>query len=55
MSYKDYLKQRIVELESKVAKDQEELKEIQKELNRLKLAEFEEEMATENTQQFLKG
>lgn len=55
MSYKDYLKQRIQELESRVANDKQELDEIQKELNKLRLAEFEEDLANESTQQFLKG
>lgn len=55
MSYKDYLKQRIRELESRVANDKQELDEIQKELNKLRLAEFEEDLTNESTQQFLKG
>ena len=55
MSYKDYLKQKITELEQTISKTSEEKEKIQVELNKLKLAEFEEDMATESNQQLLKG
>ena len=55
MAYKDFLKQKIKELEQKIASSEEEKTIIQAELNKLRLAEFEEEMATESNQQLLKG
>ena len=55
MAYKDFLKQKIKELEQKIASSEEEKKEVQAELNKLRLAEFEEDMATESNQQLLKG
>ena len=55
MAYKDFLKQKIKELEQKIASSEEEKTVIQTELNKLRLAEFEEEMATESNQQLLKG
>ena len=55
MAYKDFLKQKINELEQKIASSEEEKNVIQAELNKLRLAEFEEDMATEGNQQLLKG
>ena len=55
MAYKDFLKQKIKELEQKIASSEEEKTVIQAELNKLRLAEFEEDMATESNQQLLKG
>ena len=55
MAYKDYLKQKIKELEEKIASSTEEKNAIQKELNRLRLSEFEEDMREESSQQLLKG
>jgi len=55
MSYKDYLNKRITDLEQTISKTSEEKEKIQLELNKLKLAEFEEDMATESNQQLLKG
>ena len=55
MAYKDFLKQKIKELEQKIASSEEEKTVIQTELNKLRLAEFEEDMATESNQQLLKG
>jgi hypothetical protein len=55
MAYKDFLKQKIKELEQKIAGSEEEKKAVQAELNKLRLAEFEEDMATESNQQLLKG
>ena len=55
MAYKDFLKQKINELEQKIASSTEEKSVIEAELNKLRLAEFEEEMASENNQQLLKG
>ena len=55
MSYKEYLNKRIKELEQTMSKTSEEKEKVQVELNKLKLAEFEEDMATESDQQLLKG
>lgn len=55
MAYKDYLKQKIKELEEKIASSTEEKNAIQEELNRLRLSEFEEDMREESSQQLLKG
>ena len=55
MSYKDYLNKRIKDLEQTMSKTSEEKEKVQLELNKLKLAEFEEDMATESNQQLLKG
>jgi len=55
MAYKDFLKQKINELEQKIASSTEEKSVIETELNKLRLAEFEEEMASESNQQLLKG
>lgn len=54
-SYKDLLKRKILELEEKISVSTSDKKELEDELRRLQLAEFEEEMATENTQSLLKG
>jgi regulator of replication initiation timing len=55
MAYKDFLKQKIKELEEKIVSSTEEKNAVQLELNKLRLAEFEEDMATESNQQLLKG
>ena len=55
MAYKDFLKQKIKELEEKIVSSTEEKSVIETELNKLRLAEFEEDMATESNQQLLKG
>ncbi len=55
MSYKEYLNKRIKDLEQTMSKTSEEKEKVQVELNKLKLAEFEEDMATESNQQLLKG
>ncbi len=55
MSYKEYLNKRIKELEQTMSKTSEEKEKVEVELNKLKLAEFEEDMATESDQQLLKG
>ena len=49
------LKQKIKELEEKIVSSTEEKSVIEAELNKLRLAEFEEDMATESNQQLLKG
>lgn len=55
MRYKEILKRQIRELEQKIAEDQGEKAELEKQLNKLKLAEFEEDLREENGQQLLKG
>ncbi len=55
MSYRDILKKQIAELEQKIQLAKGEKTELEKQLNKLKVAEFEEDMATESTQTLLKG
>jgi len=55
MSYRDILKKQIAELEQKIQSAQGEKSELENQLNKLKVAEFEEDMATESTQTLLKG
>lgn len=55
MAYKDFLKQKIKELEEKIVSSTEEKSVIEAELNKLRLAEFEEDMREESSQQLLKG
>ena len=55
MSYKDYLNQKIQELEKRIVYSAEEKRAIEEELNKLKIAEFEEDMREESSQQLLKG
>jgi len=55
MSYKEYLNKRIRDLEQTMSKTSEEKEKVEVELNKLKLAEFEEDMATESDQKLLKG
>jgi hypothetical protein len=55
MSYRDELKTKIRELEKKIAKDETEKLQLEIELNKLKLAEFEEDMKESNEQKLLKG
>ena len=55
MSYKNYLQERIKNLKEKIDNNQGEVESIKKELQRLEMASFEEDMANESTQQLLKG
>jgi len=55
MSYRNHLLQKIAELEEKISKDSSEKKILEKELNQLKLAEFEEDMRESPNQHLLKG
>ena len=54
-SYRTYLKNRIRELEDEIRNSSKEKRELELNLQKLKLAEFEEEMREENPQQLLKG
>ncbi len=55
MSYKDELKIKIRELEERIARERGEKLELEMQLNKLQLAEFEEDMKETQNQQFLKG
>ena len=55
MSYRDELKSKIRDLEKKIAKDETEKLQLEIELNKLKLAEFEEDMKESHEQRLLKG
>lgn len=55
MSHKDELKRQIRELEEKIARDEGAKLQLQTELNRLKLAEFEEDLRESDNRQLLKG
>lgn len=55
MSYKEILHRQIKELEEKIAQAQGDKAELQNQLNRLKISEFEEDLREENGQQLLKG
>lgn len=54
MTYKQILQKQIRELEEKIASSQGEKAELQKQLQRLQLSEFEEDERTDN-KQLLKG
>lgn len=55
MSYRDLLREKINKLELIIANSAEEKRAVEEELNKLRLAEFEEDMRNESTQQLLKG
>ena len=55
MSYRDELKRKILELEKQIASDRDKKWELESELNKLQIAEFEEEMRESNDQHLLKG
>ena len=54
-SYKRLLKQQIKELEIYINQSTEKKEDLQRELTKLKMAEFEEDMKEESSQQLLKG
>jgi hypothetical protein len=54
-SYKKLLKQQIKELEIHIEQSTEKKEDLQRELTKLKIAEFEEDMREESSQQLLKG
>jgi cell division protein FtsL len=54
-SYKRLLKQQIKELEIHIEQSTEKKEDLQRELNKLKIAEFEEDMREDSSQQLLKG
>ena len=55
MSYKDELKRKIRDLEEKIARDEGEKLELEVQLNKLRLTEFEEDLKEQQNQQLLKG
>jgi hypothetical protein len=55
MSYRELLIKKIQALEEKILEAQNDKLELEKELNRLKIAEFEEEMRESNENRLLKG
>ncbi len=55
MSYRNLLLKQIAELEQKIATDSADKAELEKQLLKLKLSEFEEDMRESTEQKFLKG
>ena len=55
MSYKDELKRKIRDLEEKIARDEGEKLELEVQLNKLRLTEFEEDLKEQQNQKLLKG
>ena len=55
MSYKDELKAKIREIQKRMAEDESEKLELEIQLNKLQLAEFEEDMKETQNQKLLKG
>ena len=54
-SYKEMLKQQIQELENNIEQSFERKEELQAKLSKLRIAEFEEDMREDSSQQLLKG
>ena len=54
-SYKKLLKQQIQELENNIEQSFEKKEELQAKLSKLRIAEFEEDMREDSSQQLLKG
>lgn len=55
MSYREILQKQIKELEDRINNQQSEKAVLEKQLSKLKLAEFEEELGESHNQQLLKG
>jgi hypothetical protein len=55
MSYRELLNKQILELEERIARDSADKEELQRQLNKLKISEFEEEMREGADQRLLKG
>lgn len=55
MTYKNQLKNRIAELKKEIEEDKGQIEALKKELKRLEMAEFEEDLSEESSQQLLKG
>jgi len=54
-SYRQLLRKQITELEDRIRQDQDNKEILEKELNKLKIAEWEEEASEYTDQQLLKG
>jgi uncharacterized coiled-coil DUF342 family protein len=55
MSYRNELKKRIEELTQEISEDKGQIEALKKELKRLEMAEFEEDLSEDSSQQLLKG
>jgi cell division protein FtsL len=55
MSYRNELKKRIEELNQEISEDKGQVEALKKELKKLELAEFEEDLSEDSSQQLLKG
>jgi uncharacterized coiled-coil DUF342 family protein len=55
MSYRNELKNRIEELKQEISEDKGQIEALKKELKRLEMAEFEEDLSEDSSQQLLKG
>ena len=55
MSYRNELKKRIEELNQEISEDKGQIEALKKELKRLEMAEFEEDLSENSSQQLLKG
>jgi predicted RNase H-like nuclease (RuvC/YqgF family) len=55
MSYRNELKKRIEELNQEISEDKGQVEALKKELKKLEMAEFEEDLSEDSSQQLLKG
>jgi peptidoglycan hydrolase CwlO-like protein len=55
MSYRNELKKRIEELNQEISEDKGQIEALKKELKKLEMAEFEEDLSEDSSQQLLKG
>ena len=55
MTYRNQLKKRIEELKQEISEDRGQIEALKKELKRLEMAEFEEDLSEDSSQQLLKG
>ncbi len=55
MSYRNELKKRIEQLNQEISEDRGQIEALKKELKRLEMAEFEEDLSEDSSQQLLKG
>ena len=55
MSYRNELKKRIEDLKREISEDKGQIEALKKELKRLEMAEFEEDLSEDSSQQLLKG
>jgi len=55
MSYRNNLRERIAELQKEIMEDKGQIEALKKELRRLEMAEFEEDLSEDSNQQLLKG